>query len=97
MWDRYRVNIVSCLHVIVRKSKCKEEWFSYVLRSIRIPGRKGTHALPTPIDKVAGRSSECRTTKVLCKRIPVIAFDIEGFSATHNTLMRLVPRENGAK
>jgi hypothetical protein len=31
------------------------------------------------------------------ERIPVIAFDIEGFSATHNTLMRLVPREKGAK
>lgn len=31
------------------------------------------------------------------ERIPVIAFDIEGFSATHNTLMRFVPREKGAK
>jgi hypothetical protein len=25
----------------------------------------------------------------------VIAFDIEGFSATHNTLMKLVPRKKG--
>ena len=29
------------------------------------------------------------------ERIPVIAFDIEGFSATHNTLMKLVPRGKG--